>query len=141
MSTWTDEETRQLVILWSTSSAAQVARYLQRSRAAVCRKAQRLRLDGVALPRGDVAKHFEVPPRKPRPPRARPKPRMILPPPPPPLPVDDSLAMQPCSLLELDHTRCHWPLGPVNETTTLFCGGATVPGRSYCRFHMQTSKS
>ena len=32
----------------------------------------------------------------------------------PPPQVDDSLAMQTCSILELDKTRCHWPLGEVN---------------------------
>ena len=38
----------------------------------------------------------------------------------PPPQVDDSLAMQPCSILELDTTRCHWPLGPIDEVATSF---------------------
>ena len=64
-------------------------------------------------------------PRKRRTRAQPPQIRITLPPP----QVDDSLAMQSCSILELDQTRCHWPLGEVNAIATEFCGGATVPGR------------
>jgi hypothetical protein len=39
---------------------------------------------------------------------------------PPPPPINDSLAVRPCSLLELDGKRCHWPLGPVDEVPAEF---------------------
>ena len=55
---WTDDEIRELVALWPTLSAIQIARRLQRPRTAICRKAQRLRLDGVR-PRGEK-KSFEM---------------------------------------------------------------------------------
>jgi hypothetical protein len=56
--------------------------------------AHQLRREGVPLPAG---KFFEI---NPRPRRTRPK-RKIAPPP----PVDDSLAMNPCSIIELDRSR------------------------------------
>jgi GcrA cell cycle regulator len=58
----------------------------------------------------------------------------------PPPQVDDSLAMQSCSILELDQTRCHWPLGEVNAIATEFCGGAAVPGRRYCPHHLRMAR-
>ena len=62
--------------------------------------------------------------------------RIMLPPP----QVDGSLAMQSCSILELDQTRCHWPLGEVNAIATEFCGGAAVPGRRYCPHHLRMAR-
>ena len=137
-STWTDEELRELISLWPVSSATQIAKRLRRSRASVCRKAERLRQDGVALPRGDVAKHFEVPPRKPRSPRARPKTMAAK----SPSPLDDAHAMRPCSLIELNQWRCHWPLGDPQQPDFQFCGGRTEPGCPYCAGHLwMASKS
>jgi hypothetical protein len=47
MSRWTDEETRELVTMWPTSTAAQIAYRLRRPRAAIYEKAKRLlRLGG-----------------------------------------------------------------------------------------------
>ena len=56
---------------------------------------------------------------------------------PPPEPFSDNapLATQPCALIELDSNRCRWPLGPINECATLFCGGDAVDGRPYCLHH------
>ncbi|WP_442895736.1 GcrA family cell cycle regulator [Bradyrhizobium sp. AZCC 2262] len=45
--------------------------------------------------------------------------------------------MRPCSLLEFDKARCHWPLGDVNEVATEFCCGAPARGHRYCRHHMR----
>ena len=114
MSRWTDEELRELVALWPTSTAAQIAYRLRRPRAAVCGKVQRLLREG--LLEGKNAKHPD--PQKRRTRARPPRTRIMLPPP----QVDDSLAMQPCSILELDTTRCHWPLGPIDEVATEFCG-------------------
>jgi GcrA cell cycle regulator len=125
MSRWTDEELRQLITLWPTSTAAQIAYRLHRPRAAVCGKAKRLLQN---------AKHPN--PRKRRRRARPPQIRIMLPPP----PVNDGLAMRPCSLIELDDGRCHWPLGDVNEITTEFCGDATVPGRRYCAHHLRMAR-
>ena len=124
MTTWSDQQTRELVSLWPKAS---VARRLERSRASVCRNAQWLRKDGV-LPRG-VIKHFEVVPVQARPHHARPEPAsdtetQISP-----------LEMRPCLLLELDDSRCHRPLGKIDEITTLFCGGSAAPRHRYCAHH------
>src|SRR5437879_5566641 len=131
MSRWTDKEIGELVNLWPTSTAAQIAYRLHRPRAAVCGKAKRLLQKG--LLQGKNAKHPN--PRRRRTRAQLPQIRIMLPPPPPP--VNDSLAMRPCSLLELDEARCHWPLGDVNEVATEFCGGAAAPRHRYCRHHMR----
>ena len=80
MSRWTDEELRELVTLWPTNSASQIAKRLHRLRSAISWKATRLRHVGL-LPPG-LPKHLDVNPPK----RLRPKPRPRKPPP----PVDDS---------------------------------------------------
>jgi GcrA cell cycle regulator len=136
MSDWTAEETRELIRLWSTTSAAQIAKHLQRPRDAVSAKAARLRDEGVPLPRAG-RKHFA---QNPWPVRAKPetiaarKPAVIAtqcgadsPVPP--------LAMRPCSLIELDKSRCRWPLGDIVEVAVQYCGGVVVPGSPYCAHH------
>jgi GcrA cell cycle regulator len=42
MTRWTDDELRELVTLWPTNSASQIAKRLHRRRSAICRKAERL---------------------------------------------------------------------------------------------------
>jgi GcrA cell cycle regulator len=136
MRVWTPDETRELLKLWPVASASQIGEKLQRPRAAVISKALRLRSQG-ALPAGP--KHFDINPRK------RPRPRAMPPPPPqpppPPPPPGDSLAMRPCSILELEAGRCHWPLGELTAVATTFCGGATLPGRRYCVHHLRIARS
>jgi hypothetical protein len=82
---------------------------------------------------GKNAKHPN--PRKRRTRAQPPQIRIIQPPP----QGDDSPAMQSCSILKLDQTRCHWPLGEVNVIATEFCGGATVPGR--CLHHLRMARN
>ena len=66
MSRWTDEELRQLVTLWPTNSASEIAKRLHRLRSAVRGKAVRLRQEGLLPP--NLPKHFDVnPPKRPRP--------------------------------------------------------------------------
>ena len=77
MSRWTDEELRELVTLWPTSTAAQIAYRLRRPRAAVCGKVQRLLREGLLESKN--AKH-PVPQKRrtrARPPRSQ---IMLLPP-------------------------------------------------------------
>jgi hypothetical protein len=53
---WTTQEISLLIGLWPTASAAQISKWLNRSRGSVCGKAMRLRRDDL-LP-ADVEKHF-----------------------------------------------------------------------------------
>jgi hypothetical protein len=118
MSRWTDEELRELAILWPTNSASQIAKRLHRPRSAICNKAKQLHQEGL-LPR-NLPEHVAKPP--------------------PPPQVDDSLVMQPCLILGLDGTRCCWPLGEVHKVATLFCNSAAAPGRRYCPHHLQLAR-
>ena len=46
------------------------------------------------------------------------------------------LNVRPCSIFELDATRCHWPLGGFEKSATEFCGAPTT-GRRYCAHHLR----
>jgi len=139
MNAWTVKEIETLLKLWPTKSATQIAREIQRSRAAVCGKMNRLRCDGV-IP-GYLPKHLEIDLR--RKPKLN-RPVQIIPivqsskPPPP---CDYSFMTQPCSIYELDENRCHWPLGSIEERATMFCGLNSEPERSYCWHHLRASKA
>ena len=50
-----------------------------------------------------------------------------------PEPLIDSA--QKCSLLEIAHDKCHWPLGDPQCADFAFCGNAAVAGFSYCAGH------
>ena len=65
MSRWTDEELRELVTLWPTNSASQIAKRLRRQRSAIRSKAERLREEGL-LPQ-HPPQHLDVNPPKRRP--------------------------------------------------------------------------
>ena len=140
---WSDAETRELVTLWPTASAAQIAKGLHRPIGAITGKASRLRRDGV-LPAGGE-KHFAVSQWWARSPARASQVRTS-----PQVPqmrhlksapvVDDALDMRPCSLLELDDNRCRWPLGEAEAVATMFCGGDAVPGRSYCAHHLRRAR-
>jgi GcrA cell cycle regulator len=95
MSRWTDEELRELVTLWPTNSASEIAKRLHRLRSAVRGKAVRLRQEGLLPP--NRPKHFDViPPKRPRPgPKPGIRPRRDHHP-------DDSLVTKPCLILETD---------------------------------------
>jgi GcrA cell cycle regulator len=135
---WTTEETFLLVSLWPTASATQISRWLNRSRSSICAKAMRLRHDDL-LPDG-VEKHFEVKPVQTRPGRARKTVTSVMPQKPAPPPLDGTVPlpdMRRCALVELDETRCRWPLGEVHEVATEFCGAGKVPALPYCAHHLR----
>jgi GcrA cell cycle regulator len=69
MSRWTDEELRELVTLWPTNSASQIAKRLHRLRSAIRSKAEWLRQEGL-LPPHNPPQHFDV-----NPPKRRPRPK------------------------------------------------------------------
>jgi hypothetical protein len=135
MMPWTTQEISLLIGLWPTASAAQISKWLNRSRGSVCGKAMRLRRDDLLL--AEVEKHFEVNPAlQARPGRAQAT-ITIMPAKPMPL-VDVTVPppeMRRCSLIELDDGQCRWPLGDVHQVATMFCGGAVEPGRAYCGHH------
>ena len=139
---WTAQEISLLIGLWPTASAAQISKWLNRSRGSVCGKAMRLRSDGV-LP-AELEKHFEVNPAVQTRPVSAKKPVTSISPAKPTLPIDATVPppeMRRCSLLELDDGQCRWPLGDVHQVATLFCGGDAVPGRCYCAHHLQRASS
>jgi GcrA cell cycle regulator len=42
---------------------------------------------------------------------------------------------QRCSLLDIAHDKCHWPIGDPQTADFAFCGNAAVTGFSYCAGH------
>ncbi len=138
MSDWTAEEISTLISLWPVASAAQIARRLHRPTGAISGKASRLRREGV-LPAGGVAKRYDVKPWRARSHLVCHPTHLKSAPAKPPPSVDDALDMRPCSLIELDNTRCHWPLGDIEKVATMFCGGVAVQ-RGYCRHHWQRAR-
>jgi GcrA cell cycle regulator len=67
--------------------------------------------------------------------------RAFIPPPriqPPPVvaaPFILALETRPCSLLELNDERCHFPIGEPGEPDFHFCGADTKAESSYCQHH------
>ena len=103
-------------------------------------KAKRLRHDGL-LPDG-VEKHFKVKP-VPRPTRVGAEKMIMAKKPPSPFAfnvIEPPLGMRPCSLLELNETDCHWPLGEAHEVAVLFCGASKGPGFPYCGHHLRMAQ-
>jgi hypothetical protein len=103
-------------------------------------KAKRLRHHGL-LPDG-VETHFEVKP-VPRPTRGGAEKKIMAKKPPSPSAlnvIEPPLGMRPCSLLELNETDCHWPLGEAHEVAVLFCGASKGPGFPYCGHHLRMAQ-
>ena len=99
-------------------------------------KVNRLRQEG-ALP-ADVIKHYVVAPLQTRPKRDRTAWATAG------LCRDGAvphIEMQPCSILELDDSRCHWPLGEDDEIATLFCGDVAMANCPYCEHHLRMARS
>lgn len=42
---------------------------------------------------------------------------------------------QRCTLLELNDSKCKWPIGDPGHADFFFCGGNTVAGLPYCAYH------
>jgi len=155
--TWTEPRVEQLKKLWADGlSASQIAGELGGiTRNAVIGKVHRLGLSGRAR-----APSLCIPrQRKPRAPsqmfRA---PRLMM-------RGNTALAQMPqydyepepelienvipigqrCALIELDHEKCHWPIGEPGQSGFFFCGGKTAGGRTgtgvdsspfpYCGYH------
>jgi GcrA cell cycle regulator len=54
--------------------------------------------------------------------------------------IEPPLEMRPRSLLELNETDCHWPLGEVHEVAVLFCGASKEPVSPYCGHHLRMAQ-
>jgi GcrA cell cycle regulator len=130
--TWTDERVDLFKQLWADGlTAPQIANILGVTRNAVLGKRLRLKLP----------ERLRTPPAKPRnrPTRlyARKYPTIRY-----RNPLAEAPAMaareNPCSLLDLDDKRCHWPNGHPSEPSFYFCGGVVERG-SYCDFHSRVA--
>jgi GcrA cell cycle regulator len=149
--TWTDERVESLKKLWGDGlSASQIAAELGGiTRNAVIGKVHRLGLSGRAKSPSSTAPR----PRKPRAAGnmmrlARPAMRgnTALAPmyetdaDPEPAPTENIIPIgQRCTLLELNESKCRWPIGDPGSTEFYFCGGAPVDGLPYCTYHSRVA--
>lgn len=46
---------------------------------------------------------------------------------------------QRCSILELNDSKCHWPIGDPGAADFFFCGGKTIEGLPYCGYHSRVA--
>jgi GcrA cell cycle regulator len=147
---WTDERVELLKKLWTDGlSASQIAAELGGiTRNAVIGKVHRLGLSGRAKSPSSTAPR----PRKPRAPGmmrlARPAMRgnTALAPmyetdvEPEPELIENIVPIgQRCTLLELNDSKCRWPIGDPGTSEFFFCGGAPVDGLPYCNYHSRVA--
>jgi GcrA cell cycle regulator len=135
--TWTTERIEQLrhcVVTGLTCS--QIAAEIGVTRNAVIGKIHRLGLSPARPPGGSAracATHARKNPRR--------RLLRLLAAEAPSIVVDEATAAAPiesaqrCSLLDIDHSRCHWPLGDPHDTDFAMCGNAAIKGFSYCPGH------
>ena len=46
---------------------------------------------------------------------------------------------QRCTILELNDSKCHWPIGDPSAADFFFCGGKTMEGLPYCGYHSRVA--
>ena len=46
---------------------------------------------------------------------------------------------QRCTLLELNESKCRWPIGDPGSPEFFFCGGNTISGLPYCAYHSRVA--
>jgi GcrA cell cycle regulator len=137
VATWTTERIEQLrhcVVTGLTCS--QIAAEIGVTRNAVIGKIHRLGLSPARPPGGSPLGCA---------PRARKTPRRrllrLIGVEAPSIIADDGAGLTPiesaqrCSLLEIGHGKCHWPLGDPHHTDFALCGNDAVTGFSYCVGH------
>src|ERR1700737_1276452 len=145
--TWSDDRVEQLKKLWEAGlSASQIAAELGNvTRNAGIGKVHRLGLSGRAKSPSSAA---------PRQRKARPAQHMMrvsrpvsrgntalahafeVELEPDPIAYDNVVPMsQRLSLLELNETTCHWPIGDPSSSEFFFCGGKALASLPYCAHH------
>jgi GcrA cell cycle regulator len=146
---WTDERVELLKKLWSDGlSASRIAAELGGiSRNSVIGKVHRLGLSGRAkspsasMPRQRKPRSHGPIMRVARPsirgntalaqlhsyePELEPEPELI----------DNIIPIgQRCSILELNESKCRWPIGDPSTPDFFFCGGKPIEGFPYCGYH------
>lgn len=140
-SAWPDWKVSILRQQWSDGvSASLIAGQIDCTRNAVIGKVHRLGLESrkpavfVKRPAGPPR-----PPRTLRPPRVRLR-RGMKEAPHIARPLALPLVMDRCGIMDLDSTRCHWPVGESQEPDTYYCG-AVVAGKIYCGYHANAGSS
>jgi GcrA cell cycle regulator len=138
---WTDEAIQTVKDLWGRKSSGEIAGIIGHlSRSAVCGKANRLGLAKVGQPKARA-----TPFRKPRVQRFREVPPSRF--------AEDTVRVEPmqcehifdwmkhispapqgCSLMDLTHETCRWPLWD-DVVSDEYCGAKPVDGSSYCPVH------
>jgi GcrA cell cycle regulator len=132
--TWTEErvtQLRQCVVTGLTCS--QIAAEIGVTRNAVIGKIHRLGLSPTRS--AGVPAHSSPPRAQQRRPTQRRLLRLVGAETPGIAPSDLIDSAQKCSLLEIAHDKCHWPIGDPQAADFAFCGNAAVSGFSYCAGH------
>lgn len=155
---WTDDRIDRLKTLFADGlSGSQMAADLGVTRNAVIGKLHRIGLrreqtykaGGPRPPRPRASRppRLKAEPRLPRkPPKWNPKTRIVdninLQPEPIPMPefVDNIIPVgQRKTLLELKEDSCRWPIGDPGTKDFFFCGGVSVSGLPYCKYHCRVA--
>jgi GcrA cell cycle regulator len=137
--TWTPERVEQLRSCVVTGlTCSQIAAEIGVSRNAVIGKIHRLGLSP-GRPPGGAARPCPPRGRHPRAPDQRQRLRLMWSDGAPAVEAEIGVApvdsAKPCSLFELDHGKCRWPLGDPASGDFSFCGNAAADGFSYCAGH------
>jgi GcrA cell cycle regulator len=145
--TWTDERVELLKKLWADGlSASRIAAELGGvSRNSVIGKVHRLGLSGRAKSASaSVPRQRKRVQHMMRLPRPGVRGNAVLAPmhvfetdvEPEPAVVENIVPMgQRCSILELNESKCRWPIGDPSAADFFFCGGKTIEELPYCGFH------
>jgi GcrA cell cycle regulator len=137
LDTWTTERVEQLrSFVVNGLSCSQIAAQIGVSRNAVIGKIHRLGLQPVRPPGAPG----RVSPHRVRRSRTQSPLRLMFS---EGAPVSEAAtaaveSTQPCSLLDLPHGKCRWPLSQCKSDAAadfVFCGNEAIPGLSYCAGH------
>ncbi|MGL4263736.1 MAG: GcrA family cell cycle regulator [Afipia sp.] len=148
---WTDDRVEQLKKLWEAGlSASQIAAELGTiTRNAVIGKVHRLGLSGRAKsPSSAAPRQRKVRPAQHMMRISRPVSRgntalahaFEVEAEPDPIAYDNVVPMsQRLSLLELNESTCHWPVGDPGSADFFFCGGKALTSLPYCAHHSRVA--
>jgi GcrA cell cycle regulator len=131
--TWTPAEIETITQMWLAGKSASVIGYeLHKTRSAIIGKIHRLGVQRTE----DVEKKVRGVPRKRKQPKLKPikiDPKLIADA--KWVHEDDATRSTRCSIYELTHEMCRFPIGDPAEESFAFCGAARIGTLSYCGFH------